>query len=75
MSDKSLRQSKHIKNNRMKSAHKYSCGEKINSNFVNNVDLRYHSKANWHKQGSLSHDILVSEDPKIIQSKNELTKL
>ena len=67
-SERSLRHSKNFSKD-MKSAQKYSCGEKINSNFINNIDLRYNSKAAWHKQGSLSHDILISEDPKKIQSK------
>ena len=68
-SDKSNKTSVNPSTERMLIGYKYSNNDSINSNFVDNLDLRYHSKANWHNQGPLSHDILIPEDPRRIESK------
>ncbi|CAI2359154.1 unnamed protein product [Moneuplotes crassus] len=71
-SDKSNKTSINPSTERMLIGFKYSNNDTINSNFIDNVDLRYHSKANWHNQGPLSHDVLIPEDPKRIEkSANE----
>ena len=49
--------------------HSYPHKDRVNSNYINNVDLAYHSKAKWHRQGPLSHDIMMSADPRDIVSK------
>lgn len=39
----------------------------VNSNYIDHIDLRYHSKANWHRDKPLSHSILIAEDPRKIE--------
>ena len=55
---------------RVKSANKRASTDQVNSNYINNVDLRYNSKSTWHNQGPLSHAILISEKPDKIRSKD-----
>lgn len=47
----------------------YPHNDRVNSNYIKSVDLKYSSKANWHNQGPLSHDIMLRANPKDIISK------